>query len=126
MHNVLPQYFLSFIPCHSIGNDRYQVRHQTFVITKYKHVFIKLTFRCQLPLLLNNFIPNHTDDTPISNLLNNIHNIPLVSYKCITKSHFYLNTLTYVQPQIAMFVNTDLFHFLNPAMSWSYYPNIYI
>ena len=95
MHNVLPQYFLSFIPCHSIGNDRYQLRHKTFVIPKYKHEFIKLTCRYQLPLLLNSFIPNHTDDTPISNLLNNIHNIPLVSYKCITKSYF-LSEYSYI------------------------------
>ena len=58
------------------------------------------------------FIPNHTENTPISNLLNHINNIT-----------FYLNTLTDVQPQIAMFVNTDLFHFLIPAISWSYYPN---
>ena len=52
-HNVLtgkiPLYFHSFMPSVSTGNVRYPLRNPQLQLPKYKHEYIKLTCRYQLP-----------------------------------------------------------------------------
>ena len=97
-HNVLtgkiPLYFHSFMPSVSTGNVRYPLRNPQLQLPKYKHEYIKLTCRYQLPHLLNQYMSpdqdeiNNRDEVCFSYFINNASNIPLNGFKKLVKSHF--------------------------------------
>ena len=97
-HNLLtgkiPLYFHSFMPSVSTGNVRYPLRNPQLQLPKYKHEYIKLTCRYQLPHLLNQYMSrdqeeiNNRDEVCFSFFINNASNIPLNGFKKLVKSHF--------------------------------------
>ena len=91
-HENLPEYFTSFNPVYSSGNSVYTFRNPQFTTVSFSHEYIKLTFRYQLPSILNHYIvhgianTNTTEAKDIGNILTNVQNIPINGFKSIIKS----------------------------------------
>ena len=84
-HDNLPEYFISFSPV-------YHFRNSKFLTPSLAHEYIKLTFRYQLPSILNHYIVHgiattHTTEVrDIGDILTNVQNIPIHVFKSIIKS----------------------------------------
>jgi len=89
LHSNISNNFTNFLPKFSIGNTRYPIRSPKYLLPTYKHEYIKLTCRYQIPLILNSYmLPDHDITSYMSDLLQNVEHIPLKLFKRNVKTYF--------------------------------------